>query len=329
MAEDRLIEGLAALQDAIRDRVLAARAGRPSEELARVVREEVDDQIFEIDRIAEQDLLALVERCCHGFGRLKVTAEGLAEEAVLATGGPGRHHLILDPVDGSRLLAWDKRSAFVLSGLAPDRGDEETLEDIFLAVQTEIPTTRSHLADRLVARKGGGCLGTTLDLDRGTTTDFRPRSSAAPTAAGGFGSVLRYFAPGRELLARIDDRLVAAALPGPRPRLFEDPYLATGGIFHQIATGRDRFAADLRPRVAAVLEARGETPPLCSHPYDLATHLIAREAGAIVTSDRGGPLRQPLDRSGRVGYLVWANENIRAALEPLLLAIAAEVLGEG
>jgi len=85
-------------------------------------------------------------------------------------------------------------------------------------------------------------------------------------------------------------------------------------------SGHDRFVADLRPLMEKVLAARGATLGICSHPYDLCTELIAREAGVIVTDVHGERLTAPLNVQADVAWAGYANEHIRAQIEPLLQA---------
>ena len=84
--------------------------------------------------------------------------------------------------------------------------------------------------------------------------------------------------------------------------------------------GHDRFVADLRPLMEPVMARRGLTLGLCSHPYDLCTELIARELGIIITEPEGGALRAPLVVDVDVAWVGYANEQIRAQMEPLLRA---------
>ncbi|HJZ82347.1 MAG TPA: hypothetical protein VKD91_18440, partial [Pyrinomonadaceae bacterium] len=54
------------------------------------------------------------------------------------------------------------------------------------------------------------------------------------------------------------------------------------------------------------------------HPYDLCTELIAREAGVIVTDEKGERLRAALAVDVDVAWAGYANERIREQIEPLL-----------
>jgi hypothetical protein len=85
-------------------------------------------------------------------------------------------------------------------------------------------------------------------------------------------------------------------------------------------SGHDRFVADLRPLMEKLLAERGAVLGICSHPYDLCTELIAREAGVIVTDVRGERLSAPLSVDADVAWAGYANEHIRAQIEPLLQA---------
>ena len=92
---------------------------------------------------------------------------------------------------------------------------------------------------------------------------------------------------------------------------FEDQYISTGGQLYELTVGHDRWVADLRPLVDAALRRRGQSLGVCSHPYDLCTELIAREAGVIVTDPRGGRLDAPLDVFSDVGWIGYANATLR------------------
>jgi hypothetical protein len=76
--------------------------------------------------------------------------------------------------------------------------------------------------------------------------------------------------------------------------------------------GHDRFVADIRALVY------GADPPLCCHPYDICTELVARELGVIVTDERGLPLSAPLSVEPNVTWIGYANASIRTVIEPAL-----------
>jgi hypothetical protein len=134
---------------------------------------------------------------------------------------------------------------------------------------------------------------------------------------------VRFFPGVRDVLAAIDDEIVLGAV-GPaqsgKAQCFEDQYTSTGGQLYELMTGHDRFTADLRAHLGTVATERGLSRPLCCHPYDLCTELIAREAGVIVTNVAGGPLKAPLAVEPDVSWAGYANERIRATIEPLLQA---------
>lgn len=65
---------------------------------------------------------------------------------------------------------------------------------------------------------------------------------------------------------------------------------------------------------------------LCAHPYDLATALIAQEAGVHVTDPvTGAPLDAPPDTATPVAWAAYANPAIRALVEPALRMLLANL----
>src|SRR5207342_590130 len=84
-------------------------------------------------------------------------AEGLHGPMVFPRGNSessAAWRIIIDPIDGTRGLMYQKRSAWILTGVAPNRGAATRLRDIVLAVQTEIPLMKQYLADQLWAERG-------------------------------------------------------------------------------------------------------------------------------------------------------------------------------
>jgi len=318
-----LLEPVLALHERIRLGVLEACAGRTIEELTAVADDGAGDTIFRVDRVAEELLvegLAEVAR----EEPLLLLAEGLARGGVALPAGTiptdCRWKVLVDPIDGTRGLMYQKRSGWILTGVAPNRGADTRLRDIVLAVQTEIPLQKQHLSDQLWARRGRGVEARRFDRSTGAVEPLLVRPSRATTLAQGFATFVRFFPGAREALASIDDEVMTALIPSAPGKAgsFEDQYASTGGQLYELMAGRDRFIADLRPLVQSVLEARGLAPGLCCHPYDLAAALIAEELGVVLTGPRGESLDAPMTLDAEVAWVGYANDWLRAAIEPVL-----------
>lgn len=309
----------------IRDDVARAFREQDSEALSRVAGDAGGDTIYAIDRVGEVVLFEELERDAEGLGGIVLVAEGLAEGfAVLPKGmarAAARFAMIVDPIDGTRGLMYQKRSAWVLCAVALNRGEATRLSDVLLAVQTEVPLVKQHLADELWAIRGRGAHAERVALLTGERTPLALVPSSAPTIAHGFAMLSRFFPGARDELAAIDEEVVRAVLGPPPPGralCFEDQYVSSGGQLYELMVGHDRFNADLRPLVAGVLAARGEGPSLSCHPYDVCTALIATEAGVVLTAPDGSPLDAPFDLETPVAWVGYANRTLRAAIEPAL-----------
>jgi hypothetical protein len=114
---------------------------------------------------------------------------------------------------------------------------------------------------------------------------------------------VRFFPGARPSWPRSTTRSPRTLLGPPqtgRALTFEDQYISSAGQLYELVMGHDRWTVDLRPLVDAALRPRGRTLGICSHPYDLCTELVAREAGVIVTDPLGQRLATPLDVHGDV-----------------------------
>ena len=186
----RLLEPIRALHERIRDAVVAACTRQTSELLAAVASDaEGDgDTIYAIDRVGEDTLvqgLADVAR----EEPLCLMAEGLPGDGLVLPRGGGareqdcRWRLLVDPIDGTRGLMYQKRSAWILTGVAPNRGAGTRLRDIVLAVQTEIPLLKQHLSDQLWALRGRGMEARRVNRLSGARDGLTLRPSQADTIA--------------------------------------------------------------------------------------------------------------------------------------------------
>jgi len=316
----QLLEQLQIIHGAIRDQVLRASEEMAAEQLSAIVAEQAGDVVFAIDRISEEVLLKQFARLAERWSFVLI-AEGLSEDgvAVFPHGiDPAQAELriIIDPIDGTRGIMYQKRAAWILTGVAPNHGSQTGLHQIELAIQTEIPLVKQHLCDSLWAIKGQGAHGQRLNRLTGEVRELVPRPSQAITIAQGYGNIARFFPGGRAALAALDDAVVEALL-GPvqqgRAQAFEDQYISTGGQLYELMMGHDRWLADLRPLVP-MLKQTG----LCCHPYDLCTELIAREAGVIVTNEHNQPLDAPLDVDSKLAWIGFANAALAQQIMPHL-----------
>ncbi len=323
--EGRVLPVIKRLHRRLRADVLAACRTLGEEELRQVSGDAGGDTLYALDRVSESLLFEELGRDAEALGGIVLVAEGLAEGfAVLPAGtsrAAARLVVIVDPIDGTRGLMYQKRSAWALTGVAPNRGEATRLSDIRLAVQTEIPLVKQYLADELFALRGGGARAERVNVLDGERSPLTLRPSRAPTPEHGFAMLSRFFPGARDTLAAIDEEVIRAVLGVPPPGralCFEEQYASTAGQLYELAIGHDRFIADLRPLMTGVLASRGEAPGLACHPYDLAASLVASEAGVILTAPGGGPLDVPLDLETPVAWVGYANAALRSLIEPAL-----------
>jgi hypothetical protein len=313
---------LCALQSDIRDTFVAARR-KQSAKFARVTAVTEADTIYYVDRLSEEAILAWFEKHWPRNAPVELVMEGLEGEPVTFPRGTlvGRTQwkCILDPIDGTRGVMYDKRPAFILAALAPQRGVRNHLGDLVVAAMTELPTSKQDRADQISAFRGGGLTAETHDLVRGTRRRWIPRPSRANDFEHGFASLARFFPEGKTMLAEIEEELwreLGVLGKNGGQLVFDDQYISTGGQLFELIVGHDRMLGDLRPLAYAKLGFSSAT--LCCHPYDICTALIAQEAGCLVESPEGGPLRSPLDTTTPVAWMGYANPKLARAVRPVL-----------
>jgi hypothetical protein len=318
----RLRQLLCELQDVVRSRVIAVRR-RGSAQLGRIATVTAADTIYAIDALIETSVLAWFARRWPARWPVELVMEGLEDRGPVTfpRGTPVAATVckcIIDPIDGTRGLMYDKRSGWCLAGLAPQRGRDTTLADIIVAVMTELPVAKAGCGDQLSAVRGGGVVAHRIDLRTGRRQRLRPAPSAARTLGHGFSSFAKFFPEGKSWLAQREERLWTEL--GAGPDIFDDQYMSTGGQLHELIMGRDRFIADVRPLAHARL---GIVSSRVCHPYDMAAALIAEEAGCILTDPAGKKLRAPLDTTSAVAWVGYANRMLARKIGPVLRRVMA------
>ena len=309
----------------IRDRVVAATEQQSFDQLSAIVDDSEGDTIFAVDRISEEILIEYVEREIASKVPIVLIAEGIENGRIVLPRGAKESDaiwlIVVDPIDGTRGLMYQKRSAWILTGVAPNRGSATNLRDIEFAIQTEIPLVKQHLSDTVWAFQGRGATSERFDRITGETNSVCLKPSSAVSIEQGFAMIARFFPGARDILAEIDEEIVSSTLGKPRngkAQCFEDQYISTGGQLYELMAGHDRFVADLRPLMQRVMQERGLDLSICCHAYDLCTELIARESGVIISNEAGAQLNPPLTVEADVAWVGYANTAIRGQIEPAL-----------
>lgn len=324
---ENLLQIILSLHEKIRDAVVVACEQTAVSDLSRIAKEEEGDTIYAVDRVSEELIVEYFAANIAAEMPVVLIAEGLDTGSVVLPVGAleadAKWRIIVDPIDGTRGIMYQKRGAWILTGVAPNKGKATSLRDIELAVQTEIPLIKQHLSDTLWAIRGRGAHSERFNRMTSERTPLFLKPSGAATIAHGYAQVSRFFPGAREELAAIDEEIVRGALGDVqkgKTHCFEDQYTSTGGQLYELIAGHDRFTADLRPLMEKKLNERGLALGICCHPYDICTELIARESGVIITDVRGNPLNAPLAVEPDVDWVGYANPQIRAQIEPLLQA---------
>jgi fructose-1,6-bisphosphatase/inositol monophosphatase family enzyme len=315
---------LCAMQDFIRDTLLAAR-NRQAATFSRIVAVTAADTIYQVDKLSEAAIFSWFDAHWPKRWPVQLVMEGIedGEIATFPRGTPVEKTLlkcIIDPIDGTRNLMYDKRSAWALAGLAPQRGPATGLRDIVVAAMTELPTSKQWRADQLSVVRGAGPRGVVAHAFDLRTRRRRPlavRPSQARDFRQGFASFARFFPEGKTLAAQIEEALwrTLHGPDAPTALVFDDQYITTGGQLYELIVGHDRMLGDLRPLVFAKLGLRTS---LTCHPYDICVELILREAGGFVEHPRGGVLDAPLDTTSPIAWVGFANARLARLVRPIL-----------
>ncbi|USN97863.1 MAG: hypothetical protein H6810_06595 [Phycisphaeraceae bacterium] len=298
--------------------------GLPESNLARPVGFEGGDTIFEIDKRVEPYVLEHAERWVDEVGPIRVVAEGLGHDGMQTFGaGDPAWHVLIDPIDGTRNIMYDKRSAWFLGAVAPAGDGPPSLREAIASVLIELPTSKAGFADEISADVDGPTVCRRVALDGSGEHGISVRPSGADSLRHGWGQVTNFF-PGTKVLASelmewIAEETLGTVRAG-EALVFDDQYLTTGGQLVELMCGRDRFCCDLRPLFFEIIRRQGRdvAEGLACHPYDMAGLLAAQRAGVIVTDGFGHPLDAPFSVTHGVHWCGYANGSLRDAIEPII-----------
>jgi fructose-1,6-bisphosphatase/inositol monophosphatase family enzyme len=311
----------------IRERLLKSINQQSTEARSTIYRYGNDDIIYQIDKDVEDLILSDLEKYAGDMGGLVLIAEGIDESGeyvVLPRGidpNEARYRIIIDPIDGTRGLMYDKRSAFYLAAIAPNKGENTSISDCEAAVMMELPTVKSYLCDSFSAIKQNGVKGWRTNLLNGQDQVLNASPSNSRSIYGGFAQFSRFFSPGKDMIAAIEEQIISELFPEApdgQAFVFEDQYISSGGQFYELLMGHDRFTADIRGALYKKLKLEGKKTGLACHPYDVCTALILQEAGVIITNLYGEALDNKLDTTSNVDWLAFANKDIRDEVWPVL-----------
>jgi fructose-1,6-bisphosphatase/inositol monophosphatase family enzyme len=282
------------------------------------------DVSYRIDIAAED----VVDRYFHENlieGGVVVICEGLGEKVY----PPGldkkdaRYFFIIDPLDGTREIMYDKRSCWILTGLAYNGKKAPNARDIFLSVQTEVPPTIQQYSSVLTAWRGKGAFRSVWDIKHRVQVEpEKPlRVSGAVDLRHGFAVFTNFFPGMKEIISRFEEAVLKKHLGDieqDEALVFTDQYISSAGQLYLLASGKYRFVADIRAFVGSCLQKHEGAFSLCCHPYDLSSYLIFTEAGGILTNLNGEPADFPLDLETDCAWFAYSSEELRRSLEPVI-----------
>ena len=326
--EDHWSDAVAGLCREIRGPVRAGlaevAAGRATlDSVAAAVSEGAGDVTFALDAVAEAAVTAWLQREGArrplslmtedaGWRHVGPGPDGPRELPGFDHGGP---RIALDPIDGTRNIMHDVRSAWIVVSAAGPGAAPPRFADLELGVVSEIPDTRAGSARELTARRGGGAWLESIDLASGTSSARRRvRADDDLRLDGGYFPFFGFHPALRPHVQRagaeVARRLAEAHGVDPS-RMFDDQYISSGGQLALLALGHYRSVVDAR---GAVGERVGDPQQTCK-PYDMAgAALVAEEAGCVVQRPDGSPLDFELDTTTTVDFAGYHNAATAAAM---------------
>jgi fructose-1,6-bisphosphatase/inositol monophosphatase family enzyme len=245
-------------------------------------------------------------------------AQGSRELPGFDHGGP---RICVDPVDGTRHLMLDHRSAWAVIALAgPGEGMPHQRDALAACIQ-ELPDSRSRIARRLSARRGAGVELAERDVLSGEILSSQPlRADDDDRLDHGYLPFFAFHPELREDVARLAFDFFARIEKGEGAELshcYDDQYICNAGQIALTILGTYRLIVDPREFIAK----RGGLSAQTTKPYDVAGALLcAQEAGSPITNLAGTELDFPWDVETPLSFVAFANKATRDRALPHLLA---------
>jgi fructose-1,6-bisphosphatase/inositol monophosphatase family enzyme len=317
-----------AMREAARTELLRARASGDFSRVARPVAVGAGDLTYGIDAPTEEVLTRwLLEQARHGPLSLLTEDAGWRHFGPGPAGPgelPGFDHggprIVVDPIDGTRNLMTDLRSAWSVIALCGPGKGEPRQSDVVHGLLSEIPTSRAGSWLRLCADKGGACEFEEFALHSGQSARAPRtlRADADDRVDHGYFPFFKYMADMRVMIGEVETRFLARLEQHERADVrncYDDQYISNAGQLVCLITGQYRMIAELRAHLA---ERRGRAT-LTTKPYDIAGALLCAEAaGCVITDALGAPLDFPLDARTPVSFVGWHNSATQRRLRPHL-----------
>lgn len=332
---ERLRELLCLLGTAVQAHVVGKRRGVDRERLAEISGVTESDTIYSIDKFSEEALFSWFSASWPIDLPVEVIVEGWEELAPVVFPKSARvedtkYVVIIDPIDGTRELMYDKRSAWVLAGVAPQKFGKTRVCDIEVAMMTELPVTKQILADQVSGFRGCGAKGIVSvrrNLETNEVFSIQLTPSSSKTVEHGVATFVKVFPEAKELISRIETELwkrLGLFGESKSPVVFDDQYISTGGQMYGLLCGHYRFYGDIRPHA---LETLGLDHTLTCHPYDVAAGLLLQEAGCIYESPFGMQVDARLDTVSPVSWVGYANAHLADSIRPPLEQLMKRYFG--
>ena len=296
-------------------------------ELARPIREGAGDTTFGLDARTEEvaerwlDDVAATEPVSfltedRGWlhrGPGPRGATGAIELPGFDHGGP---RIALDPVDGTRNLMNDLRSAWCVVSYAGPGPDEPRLADVTYGLVGELSTSREARRRVFSAHRSGACRVELVDRDGAVARASTVQVDDDDRPDQGYFPFFRFRPEERPAIATLEADFFERLAAHERAAIetcFDDQYITSAGQLVLLALGTYRMVSDLRGTVAA---AQGRTT-ITSKPYDIAGAIVvATAAGCVLTDPDGGALDFPIDTESPVSFVGWVNDRTRRRLAP-------------
>jgi fructose-1,6-bisphosphatase/inositol monophosphatase family enzyme len=332
------LEGLCRDIRAVTRRTMAdAIAAGDESSVARPIGQGAGDVTYGIDRASERVIERWLEitACSQpvsllteetGWRHMAPSSGGARDARDVEGFDHGGPRIVVDPIDGTRNLMTDLRSAWTVLGIAGPGVDAPRMSDIRGGIVCEIPDSRGARGRVLSAVRGSPCWLRDEPLDGAPSTARREiRTGADARVDHGYFPFFKYLADMRPAISAIEARFferLATHEHADVRNCYDDQYISNGGHLALLSLGTYRMIADLRAHLATL---RGR-PTMTTKPYDIAGAVVcARAAGCVITDTTGRELDFPIDVTTPVSFVGWVNAATRERLEPHLLHALANV----